>query len=60
MTVTLDRPSQKRPDSQLFAVPPRGKYNFKQVPLGDPRVWSLFGRGDTRGIFQLETQLGQD
>jgi hypothetical protein len=47
-------------DSQRFAVPKSGQYNFKNIPLNDPRVWSLFARGDTLGIFQLEKQLGQD
>jgi DNA polymerase III alpha subunit len=28
--------------------------------LNDPRVWALFARGRTRGVFQLEKQLGQD
>jgi DNA polymerase-3 subunit alpha len=41
-------------------IPERGSYNFKQIPLSDPRVWAVFGRGDTKGIFQLEKQLGQD
>ena len=56
----MQRPSQTKPDSQLYSIPVRGKYNFKQVPLSDPRVWALFGRGDTKGVFQLEKQLGQD
>jgi DNA polymerase III alpha subunit len=47
-------------DSVRFAVPKAGKYNFKNVPLNDARVWALFARGDTLGCFQLEKQLGQD
>lgn len=35
-------------------------YNFKDIPLNDPKVWELFARGDTLGVFQLEKQLGQD
>jgi DNA polymerase-3 subunit alpha len=47
-------------DSEKFQVPKKGQYDFKRIPLGDPRVWSLFARGDSLGIFQLEKQLGQD
>jgi DNA polymerase III alpha subunit len=47
-------------DKERFKVPSRGNYIFKQIPLRDPRVWALFGRGDTKGVFQLEKQLGQD
>lgn len=36
------------------------KYKFKDVPLDDAKVWELFSRGDTLGVFQLEKQLGQD
>lgn len=47
-------------DTERFKVPSKGSYDFKNVPLSDPRVWALFARGDTKGIFQLEKQLGQD
>lgn len=36
------------------------EYKFKNVPLNDAKVWDLFARGDTLGVFQLEKQLGQD
>lgn len=60
MTAVMERPQQRKAESELYAVPKRGAYNFKQIPLSDPRVWALFGRGDTKGVFQLEKQLGQD
>lgn len=47
-------------DTELFAIPKSGEYNFKNVSFADSRVWNLFARGDTLGCFQLETQLGQD
>lgn len=47
-------------DTEKFAVPKRGEYNFKHIPLKDHRVWAAFGRGETVGVFQLEKQLGQD
>lgn len=50
----------QKSDTELFPKPNKEKYNFKNVPLNDPRVWALFDRGDTVGIFQLETKLGQD
>lgn len=33
------------------------KYNFKNVPLDDPRVWYLYHRGDTKSVFQVESDL---
>ena len=47
-------------DTEKYPVPKSGEYNFKNVPLDDPMVWSLFARGATLGIFQLEKKLGQD
>ncbi|MFA5759042.1 MAG: hypothetical protein WC942_06790 [Clostridia bacterium] len=39
--------------------PIQGEYDFKNVPLDDPKVWRLIANGRTKGVFQLETQLGQ-
>jgi DNA polymerase III alpha subunit len=49
-----------RSDSEKFALSKKGQYQFKDVPLDDPRVWALISRGQTLGCFQLEKQLGQD
>ncbi|MCM3100268.1 DNA polymerase III subunit alpha, partial [Priestia megaterium] len=32
------------------------KIDIKQIPLDDEAVYSLLGRGDTTGIFQLESE----
>lgn len=50
---------EERPDREIFDKKV-GKFDFRKVPLDDPRVWSLFARGDTVGVFQLEKQLGRD
>jgi DNA polymerase III alpha subunit len=51
---------EMRSDSEKYALPKPGEYNFKRIPLDDPRVFSLFASGRTVGVFQLEKQLGQD
>lgn len=38
--------------------PAKGKYDFKEVNLKDERVWNLISRGMTKGLFQIESQLG--
>jgi DNA polymerase III alpha subunit len=42
-------------------VLPDGKYDIdiNNINLNCPKVWSLFATGRTRGVFQLETQLGR-
>jgi DNA polymerase III alpha subunit len=47
-------------DTAKFPIPKAGAYSFKSIPLDDPRVWAMISRGQTIGVFQLETQLGQD
>lgn len=37
-----------------------GKFNIGSIPMDCPAVWNLIGTGNTIGIFQLETKLGQD
>lgn len=59
MAILIDE-TRKLSDTEKYAIPEPGKYNFKNVPLNDPRVWSLFARGATLGVFQLEKKLGQD
>src|SRR5687768_5658458 len=59
-TIVQANRQNELPDSLRFGVPKKGEYAFKNIRLNDPRVWSLFGRGDTKGVFQLEKQLGQD
>ena len=46
-------------DSIRFQPPKRGNYQFKNVNLEDPRVWNLFSTGDVKGLFQVESPLGQ-
>lgn len=38
----------------------RGKFSINDIPLDCPAVWRLIARGHTVGVFQLETNLGQD
>jgi len=38
----------------------KGKFSINDIPLDCPAVWRLIGGGHTTGIFQLETNLGQD
>ncbi len=38
----------------------RGKFDINNIPLNCPAVWRLLASGNTVGIFQLETKLGQD
>ena len=42
-------------------VPVRVKFEPKidAIPLTCPRTWDLIGEGNTRGVFQLESHLGQ-
>jgi DNA polymerase III alpha subunit len=47
-------------DTELYEIGEKVDYNFKRVNSKDPRVWSLFARGATLGVFQLEKQLGMD
>jgi len=35
------------------------KKNLQKPPLDCPLTWQLFGEGNTKGIFQLESQLGR-
>ena len=35
------------------------KLDFERIPLDDPETWDLIGAGLTKGIFQLEKQLGK-
>lgn len=44
-------------ETERCLIPKRGEYNFKNVPLDDQRVWSLYCRGDCKGIFQVESAL---
>lgn len=46
-------------DTELFQVPKRTEYKFKEVNMDDPRVWALYQAGDTKGLFQVESQLGK-
>lgn len=46
-------------DTEKF-LPKIAEYVFSNVPIDDPRVWRLFHKGDTKGVFQLEKKLGQD
>lgn len=46
-------------DSDIYKIPTRKEYSFKQVNMNDPRVWALFQNGDTKGLFQVESQLGR-
>lgn len=43
-------------------MPVRIKYwpTLDNTPLDCPLTWELFSKGDTKGVFQLETQLGQE
>lgn len=38
----------------------KGKFSINDIPLDCPAVWRLVGGGHTVGVFQLETNLGQD
>jgi DNA polymerase III alpha subunit len=44
-------------DTAKYKVP--NPYKFDQVPLDDPRVFSLFHNGRTIGVFQMESPLAQ-
>jgi hypothetical protein len=33
--------------------------NFADIPLNCQKTWDLIGEGNTKGVFQLESQLGQ-
>lgn len=33
--------------------------NFENIDLGCEYTWTLIGKGDTKGVFQLESRLGQ-
>lgn len=46
--------------SKLMASPVAGSYNFKDVNFKDLRVWNLISRGMTKGLFQIESQLGTE
>ena len=37
-----------------------GKFSINDIPLDCPAVWRLVSSGHTVGVFQLETNLGQD
>lgn len=50
---------ETRPDSEIYAFPQRGSYNFKDVNMEDPRVWQLYQTGDVKGLFQVESALGK-
>jgi DNA polymerase III alpha subunit len=47
-------------DTERYPIAKQGQYKFDDIPLDDPRIYSLFARGSTLGIFQLEKKLGQD
>lgn len=34
--------------------------SLKDIPLDDEKTWNLIGSGRTKGLFQIESQLGQD
>lgn len=38
----------------------KGKFSVNDLPLDCPAVWRLISSGHTVGVFQLETNLGQD
>jgi len=38
----------------------KGKFSINDIPLKCPAVWRLISGGHTIGVFQLETNLGQD
>lgn len=38
----------------------KGKFSINDIPLDCPAVWKLISGGHTVGVFQLETNLGQD
>jgi len=38
----------------------KGKFSINEIPLDCPAVWRLVACGHTVGVFQLETNLGQD
>lgn len=54
----MDNVLENVPDSIKFTT--KNPYNFKNVPLDDPRVWALYCRGDTKGTFQTESKLATD
>jgi DNA polymerase-3 subunit alpha len=33
--------------------------NFENIDLNCPKTWALIGEGNTKGVFQLESRLGQ-
>lgn len=45
-------------ESERFPVPKRGAFNFKEININDPRIWSMISRGDCVTLFQLETPIG--
>lgn len=50
----------EKSDTEKYMVPTKGTFDFNDVPLDDPRVWALLSSGRTKGVFQLESRLGQD
>ena len=38
---------------------PTGKIDFENIDYSCPKTWALFQSGKTKGIFQLETNLGK-
>lgn len=38
----------------------KGKFNINEIPQNCPAVWRLMSSGNTTGVFQLETNLGQE
>lgn len=50
---------QDKPDSVKWPDPDPKTYKFMDVPIDDPRPYGLYKRGDTKGLFQFESSLGQ-